>query len=148
MSHKPLDMLKQDHRSVERKHRRQKSKNPPVDTIDALDKSFGGSYHHSGPYDATLAASNINKKYSPLEAVKDTNMEAIKATPQAYINDSLVKHVPLQGTATVPPGEMDIGGRFMEYEEGADLMREPSAGGGAYKRWDGVVSIPMPVDDS
>jgi hypothetical protein len=27
----------------------------------------------------------------------------------------------------------------MQYEEGADLMREPDAPGGAYKRWGDVV---------
>jgi hypothetical protein len=31
-------------------------------------------------------------------------------------------------------------GRPMTYEEGADLMREPDAPGGAYKRWAGIVS--------
>jgi hypothetical protein len=38
----------------------------------------------------------------------------------------------------------DMAGRTMEYEEGADLMREPDAAGGAYKRWDHVVGIPLP----
>jgi hypothetical protein len=31
----------------------------------------------------------------------------------------------------------------MRYEEGADLMREPDAPGGAYKRWEGIVSSGM-----
>ena len=63
-------------------------------------------------------------------------MEALKATPREYINDSLTKHVPLQGTSIVPPGMADWNGQVMDYKEGADLMREPDAAGGAYKRYD------------
>jgi len=74
-------------------------------------------------------------------------MEAIKATPREFIDDSLTKHVPLQGTAVVPPGMADMRGHVMSYEEGADLMREKDAPGGAYKRWDFVVSdLPTDVD--
>lgn len=87
-----------------------------------------------------MASRNRKKRYSPLDAVKDSNEEAIKATPREYIQDSLTKHVPLQGTAVVPPGMRDLSGRRMEYEEGADLMREADAPGGAYKRYEGVVS--------
>jgi len=65
-------------------------------------------------------------------------MEALKATPAEFVQDSLSKHVPLQGTAIVPPGMQAFGGRTMEYEEGADLMREADAQGGAYKRWDHI----------
>ena len=46
-------------------------------------------------------------------------------------------------TATIPAGARDMSGRIMDYEEGADLMREPDADGGAYKRWPGVVSLPL-----
>lgn len=63
-------------------------------------------------------------------------MEALKATPLEYIHDSLTKHVPLQGTSMVPPGMSDWNGQVMDYKEGADLMREPDAAGGAYKRYD------------
>jgi hypothetical protein len=114
---------------------------PGADTIDVLDKSMiGGAYHHEGPYDATLLARNTNYKNSPVEAVRGTNAEAIRATPRENIKDSLDKHVPLQGTGVIPPGMAGLDGREMEYEEGADLMREPDAPGGAYKRWEGVVS--------
>ncbi len=92
-----------------------------------------------GPYDATLISRNTNTKNSPVDAVRETNAEAIRATPREYIKDSLTKHVPLQGTAVVPPGMPGPDGRNMQYEEGADLMREPDAPGGAYKRWDHVV---------
>ncbi|TGJ85926.1 hypothetical protein E0Z10_g2800 [Xylaria hypoxylon] len=52
--------------------------------------------------------------------------------------DAVKRHVPLQGTASVPPGQKDFTGNVMDYEEGADLMREPDAAGGAYKRYDHV----------
>lgn len=65
-------------------------------------------------------------------------MEALKATPYKYVQDSLKKHMPLQGTATVPPGEEDMFGRRMSYEGGADLMREADGPGGAYRRYDDV----------
>ncbi|KAJ4297011.1 hypothetical protein N0V88_003927 [Collariella sp. IMI 366227] len=142
MSHRPLAMLERQHRAADKaphlhnRHRRQ-----PSDTIDSLDHSGplpDVTYHHEGPFDATMKARNINKKYAPVEAVKETNMEALKATPAEYVQDSLQKHVPLQGTAVVPPGMRDLSGRTMEYEEGADLMREGDAAGGAYKRWDHV----------
>ncbi|KAJ2981078.1 hypothetical protein NUW58_g6781 [Xylaria curta] len=38
----------------------------------------------------------------------------------------------------VPPGQVDHTGNVMDYEEGADLMREKDAAGGAYKRYDHV----------
>ncbi|KAK4032625.1 hypothetical protein C8A01DRAFT_50614 [Parachaetomium inaequale] len=142
MSHRPLAMLTRQHRAADRaphlhNHRRQQ----PSDTIDTLDVTGpvpGATYHHGGPFDATLKERNTNKKYAPVEAVKDTNMEALKATPAEFVQDSLVKHVPLQGTAVVPPGMQDMAGRTMHYEEGADLMREEDAAGGAYKRWDHI----------
>jgi hypothetical protein len=143
MSHRPLETIKQEQRAAMRapylhnpRHRQ------PADTIDSLDHTgvVDAPYHHEGPYDATLASRNRKKRYSPLDAVKDSNEEAIKATPREYIQDSLTKHVPLQGTAVVPPGMRDMSGRTMEYEEGADLMRESDAPGGAYKRYEGIVS--------
>jgi hypothetical protein len=118
---------------------------PGADPIDILDRSFGGAYHHEGPYDATLFARNTSYKSSPVEAVRGTNSEALKATPRENIRDALDKHVPLQGTAIIPPGMAGLDGRTMNYEEGADLMREPDAPGGAYERWEHVVrSLPQP----
>lgn len=35
-----------------------------------------------------------------------------------------------------------MSGNVMNYREGADLMREPDAQGGAYKRWDGIKYLP------
>ena len=109
---------------------------PGADSIDVLDRTFGGAYHHEGPYDATLLARNTSYQSSPIEAVRGTNNEALKATPREYIRDALEKHVPLQGTAIVAPGMEGPDGKPMEYEEGADLMREADAPGGAYKRWE------------
>jgi hypothetical protein len=143
MSHRPLAVLTRQHRAADRaphlhNHRRQQ----PSDTIDSLDISGpvpGVKYHHEGPFDPTMKARNA-KKNAPIEAVMDTNIEAIKATPADYLQDSLVKKVPLQGTAIVPPGMKDMSGRTMEYQEGADLMREEDAAGGPYKRWEHIVS--------
>ncbi|KAK5663547.1 hypothetical protein OQA88_3978 [Cercophora sp. LCS_1] len=133
-------MLKRDHRVADRAphlhtHRRQQ----PSDPIDALDHTGPipeATYHHGGPFDPTMKSRNTNKMYSPVEAVKDSNIEALKATPAEFVQDSLTKHVPLQGIASVPPGMKDMSGRTMQYHEGADLMREKDAPGGAYKRWD------------
>lgn len=141
MSHRPLDMLKRESRAADRRHRKRFSE---TDTIDRLD-TIGPAYHHGGPFDATLASRNQNKMYSPVAAVRESNMAALRATPRQYIDDSLKRHHPLQGTAILPPGEVDVYGNVMDYEEGADLMREPDAEGGPYKRWDGVVSFLVPL---
>ncbi|KAI8685083.1 hypothetical protein NCS57_00176300 [Fusarium keratoplasticum] len=137
MSHRPLEILRKEARAADRAPHLRRKQLPVTDTIDALD-TIGGTYHHGGPYDATLASRNRNKLYSPVAAVQDSNNEAIRATPREYIEDSLRRHIPLQGTATIPSGEQDFRGDTIEYEEGADLMREPDAVGGAYKRWDGI----------
>jgi hypothetical protein len=100
---------------------------------------MGVSYHHEGPYDATLLSRNRDARTSPIEAVRGTNAAALKATPREYLRDALDKHLPLQGTAVIPPGQRDMSGRIMEYDEGDDLMRDQDAPGGAYKRWEGVV---------
>lgn len=65
-------------------------------------------------------------------------MEALRATPVEKIKDSVERHRPLEGVATIPPGMPDQSGHVYSYEEGADLMIED----GNYKRWPGVVSMP------
>ncbi|CAL3972436.1 hypothetical protein PZA11_004445 [Diplocarpon coronariae] len=142
MSHRPLDQLKKENKAANRSPHLRKKHIPAADTIDKLDQTIGGLYHHGGPYDATLFSRNTSYKSSPIEAVKGSNEEAIRATPREFIVDSLTKHVPLQGTALIPSGETSWDGKRMEYEEGADLMREPDAAGGAYKRWDHVKYLP------
>ena len=140
MSHRPLDVLRRQAKAADRAPHLRKKHIPGADIIDSLDRSVvGGAYHHGGPYDATLFARNISFEISPVAAVKETNAEALRATPKEHVRDALDKHVPLQGTAVIPPGGYDLSGKEMEYEEGADLMREESAEGGAYKRWPGMV---------
>lgn len=137
MTHRPLEILRKEARAADRAPHLRRKNMPHTDTIDALD-TIGGTYHHGGPYDAALKSRNRDKAYSPVAAVHDSNMEAIRATPREYLEDSLRKNMPLQGTAIIPSGVEDYQGNLMDYQEGADLMREPDAAGGAYKRWDGI----------
>ncbi len=140
MSHRPLDVLRRQAKAADRAPHLRRKHIPGADIIDSLDRTVvGGAYHHGGPYDATLLARNTSSEISPVAAVKETNAEALRATPREYVRDALDKHVPLQGTAVIPPGGYDLSGKEMDYEEGADLMREESAKGGAYKRWSGMV---------
>ncbi|KOS21576.1 hypothetical protein ESCO_005080 [Escovopsis weberi] len=108
-----------------------------VDTIDSLD-TVGGTYHHSGPFDAASMSRNPHWESSPLAAVHDSNMEALRATPAEYIVDALEHGAPLQGTAIIPPGSRDWKGKKVAYAEGDDLMRDPDAPGGPYRRYDEV----------
>lgn len=142
MSHRPLDIIINDTRAADRQ-RRHRPRVSETDVIDALD-TIGGMYHHGGPYDATLRSRNLDPRTSPVAAVQESNMEALRATPREYVMDSLRHHVPLQGTATIPSGEYDYRGSRMSYEEGADLMREPDAPGGPYKRYADTVTSSSP----
>ncbi|KAI5459175.1 hypothetical protein BGZ63DRAFT_272006 [Mariannaea sp. PMI_226] len=137
MSHRPLDILRKEARAADHAPHLRRVNMPHTDTIDALD-TIGGTYHHSGPYDAALISRNRDMAYSPVAAVHDSNMEAIRATPREFLEDSIHKNMPLQGTAVIPSGAEDFRGNVMHYKEGADLMREPDAAGGAYKRWDNI----------
>ncbi|KAI1766643.1 hypothetical protein GGR53DRAFT_194233 [Hypoxylon sp. FL1150] len=139
MSERPLEAIKRATKAADRAPHLRKNNIARADPIDVLDDTgIGGVYHHDGPYDATLASRNNDKRYAPVEAVKYTNSEALKATPRENVVDSLQRRVPLHGTASIPPGHRDMSGRVMQYEEGADLMREEDAPGGAYKRWDHI----------
>lgn len=140
LSVRPLAAAKKDHETAD-KHGHRCRRRTCSDLIDSLDLSGPGVYHHDGPFDAVLASRNVYKKYSPLEAVKHSNREALRATPREYIWDSLAKHNPLQGTGTIAPGKSDMTGRIMRYTEGVDLMRDPDAPGGPYKRWPGIVRL-------
>ena len=127
-------MLKKDSKHAQRSPHLKKHHQPRPDQVDVLDKS-AANYHHEGPYDAALLVRNSSYETSPVAALNATNKEALKATPLDKIRDSLLDHRPLDGTAMVPPGHRDAFGNLYEYEEGADLMREPGAD---YKRWPGV----------
>lgn len=132
-------MLKHDAKSANRAPHLRKKHTPGADSIDRLGGA-AGAYHHEGPYDATLLARNTSFASSPLEAVAASNEEALRATPREMIKDSVDKHRPLDGVASVPPGMTDQYGRTYEYQEGTDMMRQDNAEGGAYKRWGDVVS--------
>lgn len=136
-SNRPLDVLRKESIKAHRSPHLRKKHTPGPDSIDTLD-TIGASYHHEGPYDATLLARNTSSISSPIEAVKGTNAEALKATPPENVQDSLRKHRPLDGTAIVPPGHTDQLGRRYDYEEGTDMMIE---NGGNYKRWPDMVCI-------
>ena len=137
-SHRPLDVIRHDEKVAHRApHLRKKNFQGAV-VIDRLDMASFGRYHHEGPFDAASLARNQDVRYSPLAAVKDSNEEALKATPRENVEDAVRRHRPLEGVANIPPGMADRFGRVLNYEEGADLQREP---GGDYRRWPGVVRL-------
>ena len=135
-SHRPLDIIKRDTRLANRAPHLRKQHHVGPDTIDSLD-TVGGAYHHEGPYDATLLARNTAVDSSPVAAVRESNIEALKATPRERINDSLRAHRPLDGVALVPPGVSDRNGQVYDYEE-KNLIIE-----GDYKRWPGIVRFTL-----
>ena len=136
MSHRPLDTLKKEKHTADRSRHSTRKHHIRPDSIDQLDDA-ASSYHHGGPYDATLWARN-NSHNSPLQAVAGTNKEALKATPRDKIVDSLRGHRPLDGVASYAPGQMDPNGQLYQYEQGENMMTDLNPGGGAYKRWPGV----------
>lgn len=131
-SHRPLEIIKRDTRLANRAPHLRKEHHVGPDTIDSLD-TVGGAYHHEGPFDATLLARNFAVNSSPVAAVRESNIEALKATPREMIHDSLRSHRPLDGVALVPPGMPDRYGQVYDYEE-KNLIIE-----GDYKRWPGIV---------
>ncbi|KAL8716934.1 MAG: hypothetical protein Q9225_005772 [Loekoesia sp. 1 TL-2023] len=137
-SHRPLEMIARDQKLAHRSPHLRKKQHIGADSIDKLDL-VGGGYHHEGPFDAASLARNQQYKNSPIEAVAGANAEALKATPEEKIIDSVRKHRPLDGIAAVPPGQADRDGRLYNYQEGTDLMIED---GGNYKRWPGVKYLP------
>jgi hypothetical protein len=136
MSHRPLDAIRKDEKIAYRAPHLRKKNFQGADVIDRLDAAGPARYHHEGPYDATSIARNRHVKYPPVEAVRESNEEALRATPRENIIDAITKHRPLEGVANIPPGMPDSFGRVLHYEEGADLQREP---GGDYRRWPGQV---------
>lgn len=94
------------------------------DLIDQLDNVTAYSYHHEGPYDAARPERNRVSSLSPLEAVKESNEEALRATPRDKIVDCLHSHRPLDGTAFFAPGTTDRNGQVYDYEEGSNMMNE------------------------
>ncbi|KAJ5153918.1 uncharacterized protein N7500_009357 [Penicillium coprophilum] len=111
-------------------HRRRHNKYPrhsqlvEPDIIDRLDNVTNFSYHHEGPYDAARPERNRYAQSSPLEAVKESNAEALRATPHHKIADALNSHRPLDGVAFYPPGTTDRNGQEYSYEEGSNMMND------------------------
>ncbi|KAF4552600.1 Hypothetical protein D9617_9g023890 [Elsinoe fawcettii] len=140
-SHKPLEILRRDSKKAHRSPHLTKRHLPGTDSIDRLDPTVSAvPYHHEGPYDAAgLGRNHGGKKgLAPIDALAGSNREALRATPVENVKNSVERHVPLDGTAVVPPGMEDRFGRRYEYEEGGNLMLEGDPEGGAYKRWPGV----------
>lgn len=116
--------------------RRRHSNRVQPDSIDKLDNLSGVLYHHEGPYDAASSCRNRSSKHSPVEALKSSNEEILRATPHENIVDSLTKHRPLDGVAFYPPGTTDWTGRRYDYKEGHNMMTEDR---GNFRRWPGMV---------
>ncbi|KAJ0414288.1 hypothetical protein BJY00DRAFT_34399 [Aspergillus carlsbadensis] len=94
------------------------------DVIDRLDTASRFSYHHEGPYDAVYPERNRTADQSPLEALRESNAEALKATPEHKIADAIKRHRPLDGVAYFPPGHTDQEGQSYDYEEGHNMMND------------------------
>ncbi|PSK60503.1 hypothetical protein C1H76_4398 [Elsinoe australis] len=138
-SHKPLDILRRDSKKAHRSPHLTKRHMPGTDSIDRLDPTISQvPYHHEGPYDAALLSRNTKPEHSPVAALSGSNAEALKATPRENVKNSLDRHVPLDGTAVVPPGQEDRFGRRYNYEEGSNMMLDGDPAGGQYKRYPGV----------
>lgn len=95
-------------------------------------------YHHEGPYDAVYPECNVCRDHSPLEAVKDSNEEALRATPLHKIIDSVANHRPLDGVAFYPPGTTDPEGQTYNYTESNNVM---SVTEGNFQRTPGMVKL-------
>lgn len=141
----PLDQLAREKARADKARLTTKKHAIIPDTIDGLDKSGLGSYHHEGPYDATLFARNNSWKSSPVAAVSDSTSEVLRATPHERVVDSLQRHRPLDGVATYAPGMTDRNGQTYSYKEGDNMMTEENAPGGPYKRWPGVQYHPNDI---
>jgi len=129
-----LDMLKQDAKKAHRSPHLRKGSIPGVDTIDALDSTPGGKYHHEGPFDAVLASRNQDRTHSPVAAVFDSNVHTLRATPPENIKNALDKHYPLDGVAQTAPGATDRNGHTYDYDEETSMMSEAA---GDYKNFPG-----------
>jgi hypothetical protein len=126
---------KKSHRSHRHHHSSRKTRVNP-DIIDRLDDVSTVRYHHEGPYDAIYPERNRVSHRSPLEAVKDSNEETLRATPYYKIMDSIHRHRPLDGVAYYPPGTTDEEGQIYEYAEGDNMMTEAH---GNFQRAPGTV---------
>jgi len=146
-SHSPLAMLKEDHAKAAAHKSHHRKRLSDVDQIDALDSVPGGGYHHEGPFDATLASRNMNVMTSPVAAVAESNAAALNATPVEKVRDALERHMPLDGVASVPPGERDGLGRSYDYRE-TNVMTEDGGDYGKEVRYGEIPKIDHEHDDT
>ena len=121
--------------STSRHHSRRFPKELPPDIIDIMDDSLPPALmrHHGGPFDAVAKSAYLSENKSPLAALERSTKETLKATPTISIRDSLDKHIPLQNTAIVPPGEpvpAGLSGEVLDYKE-ENLL-------GDVGRWQGI----------
>ncbi|KAL7358539.1 hypothetical protein ACKS0A_02554 [Histoplasma ohiense] len=108
----------------------------PPDVIDFLDDITPFHYHHEGPYDAASHHRNRScHNRNPIDALKSSNEEALKATPPGKIADCIWNSRPLDGVAYYPPGSTDPEGNTYDYEEGSNMMTEDR---GDIRRWPGM----------
>lgn len=94
------------------------------DVIDRLDTVGDYQFHHEGPYDPVYPERNQNSKKSPIEALRESNEQALRATPIDKILDCIERHRPLDGVAFFPPGHTDREGQMYDYEEGTNMVAE------------------------
>ena len=132
-----LNSVKRDTLRAQRSPHLRKGAIPGPDKIDILGTVGFGTFHHGGPYDATLQSRNKRAYSSPVKATEQTNRMALQATPVEQVQDSLQKHRPLDGVASIPPGAMDSSGRRYDYKETNMMI----ANGGDYKRWADLVRL-------
>ena len=136
-SHRPLDIIRRESKRANRSPHLRKDRHHSMDSIDKLG-DIGDGFHHDGPYDAVSLARNANSRGAPIAALSSSNAEALKATPEAFISDSLKHRRPLDGIASVPAGVPDrLTGKVYNYEEGPDMQRDGDRN--YLKRWPGLV---------
>ncbi|KAJ5520760.1 hypothetical protein N7463_001213 [Penicillium fimorum] len=136
--HYPVEPRRKRELSAPHRHRNKYPRHSQLmqpDIIDRLDNVTEFSYHHEGPYDAVRPERNRYIQSSPLEAVKESNAEALRATPHHKIADALNGHRPIDGVAFYPPGTTDRNGQEYSYEEGSNMMNDLS---GNFMRTPGI----------
>ena len=113
-------------------HRRKAPKRMPLDTIDIMDDSVPPNLlrHHSGPFDAVAKSMYLSENKNPLAALEHSTQEVLEATPDVSIQDAIERHMPLQNTAIMEPGQRPFGCDELQYEE-ENLL-------GDVGRWQGI----------
>ena len=116
-----------------KRHHNYKPPKMPLDAIDVMDESVPPTFlrHHSGPFDAVTKSRFTSKNKNPLAALEHSTQAVLEATPEVSIQDSIEKHVPLQNTAVVEPGQRPFGhDEPLQYQE-ENLLSDVG-------RWEGI----------